>query len=132
MTDTTGLKDYVRLIGGPGASCYSMLGKIGGVQSLSLGERNEKCARTCIIEHVIVHEFLHSFGLGHVQSRPDRDQYIEVQSDNISFKSQYEIIEDALIFDVPYDGRSTMHYAWKAFAIDQMRPTMLSKVEFLF
>ena len=107
-----------------------MLGKIGGVQSLSLGERNEKCARSCIIEHVIVHEFLHSFGLGHVQSRPDRDQYVEVQTDNISFKSQYEIIEDALTFDVPYDGRSTMHYAWKDFAKDQIRPTMLSKVVF--
>ena len=128
MTDTTGVNDYVRVIGGPGKSCYSMLGKRGGVQSLSLGERNERCAMTCIIDDIILHEFLHSFGIAHVQSRPDRDDYIEVIFDNIQLPSQYVKMDDALTFDVPYDGRSVMHYDWKALARDEMRPTMLSKV----
>ena len=105
-----------------------MLGKRGGVQSLSLGERNEKCAMTCIHEDTILREFLHSFGLAHVQSRPDRDDYVEVIFDNIQMPSQYVKMNDALTFDVPYDGRSVMHYSWKALAKDEMRPTMLSKV----
>ena len=105
-----------------------MLGKRGGVQNLSLGERNEKCAMTCIHKDTILHEFLHTFGLAHVHSRPDRDDYIEVIIDNIQMPSQYVKMNNALTFDVPYDGRSVMHYSWKALAKDEMRPTMLSKV----
>ena len=129
LTDITEVKDYVKITGGPGGGgCWSMLGKRGGMQLLNLAERDEHCGRTCIIKEVVAHEFLHAFGLGHVQSRPDRDDYIEVEFDNIAAKSQFRKIDDALTFGVPYDGRSIMHYAWKDFAIDELRPTMLSKV----
>ena len=132
LTDTTGVDDYVKVTGGPrgngGGGCWSMLGRRGGVQHLNLNERNEHCGRTCIIKEVVAHEFLHAFGLGHVHSRPDRDDYIEVEFDNIAAKSQFRKMDDALTFGVPYDGRSIMHYAWKDFAIDELRPTMLSKV----
>ena len=106
-----------------------MLGKKGGAQKLSLGERDEKCGLTCVLEHIILHEFLHAFGLGHVHSRPDRDNYIQLIPDNIRDMSEYAINDDLTTFDVPYDGRSVMHYAWKDFAIDEIRPTMLSKVK---
>ena len=130
LTDTTGVKDYVQLVGGSGRGCSSVLGKRGGRQKLSLGEGKERCAMTCIHGDVIIHEFLHTLGLDHVQSRPDRDQYIEVIFDNIGLPSQYQKMpyEDALTFGVKYDGRSIMHYNWKKFAIDDLRPTMLSKV----
>ena len=71
LTDTTGVEDYVKVSGGPrgngGGGCWSMLGRRGGVQHLNLNERNEHCGRTCIIKEVVAHEFLHAFGLGHVQ-----------------------------------------------------------------
>ena len=130
MTDTSGVKDYVQLVGGSGRGCSSALGKRGGRQKLSLGEGKERCAMSCIIGDIIIHEFLHTLGLDHIQSRPDRDDYIEVIFDNIGLPSQYQKMpyEDALTFGVHYDGRSIMHCSWKKFAIDELRPTMLSKV----
>ena len=47
-----------------------------GNQTLSLGS-------DCYYPEVIIHEFIHAFGFGHEQSRPDRDQYVEIMWDNI-------------------------------------------------
>ena len=37
----------------------------------------------CVQQYVVVHEILHILGFGHEQSRPDRDQYITVNWDNM-------------------------------------------------
>ena len=46
--------------------CFSFIGRIRGSQQLSL-------ANNCLVERVIIHEFVHALGFFHEQSRPDRD-----------------------------------------------------------
>ena len=59
--------------------CWSGVGKSwsGGLQELSLDRSG------CMTKDTIIHEFLHSLGFNHEQTRPDRDQYIQVLYENI-------------------------------------------------
>ena len=58
------------------------------------------------------HEFIHALGAYHVQSRSDRDDFVEIKWDNIkeaqkhNFKKQYK----ALTYSIPYYPLSIMHY----------------------
>ena len=59
--------------------CWSSVGKLykrPGAQEISL-------ANGCLMHSTIMHEVLHSLGFWHEQSRPDRDQFIEVFWENI-------------------------------------------------
>ena len=59
------------------AGCSSVVGRVGGIQTLSLEQR-------CKDVGVIIHEFMHALGVGHTQSRSDRDQYVTIQYENIN------------------------------------------------
>ena len=99
-----------------------MLGMIGGEQELSLDDG-------CWSNKTIVHEFIHAFGFGHEQSRPDRDQYVEIVWANIEDdkQSQYAIKVGSHTYGVPYDGKSVMHYGSTYFS-NGNGSTMESKV----
>eukprot|EP00908_Phaeocystis_cordata_P017071 Transcript_28406.p1 GENE.Transcript_28406~~Transcript_28406.p1 ORF type:complete len:735 (+),score=129.99 Transcript_28406:138-2342(+) len=90
--------------------CWSMLGMVNaaGTQKLNLAHSD---SGTCAGLGTIMHEFLHAMGQLHEQSRPDRDTYVTVNTDNIkpSYVSQYNTNDDA---DVgrDYDMLSIMHY----------------------
>ena len=59
--------------------CWSYIGRLywqKGPQILSLGQR-------CNKKGIIMHELMHAVGFWHEQSRPDRDQYVEVLWENI-------------------------------------------------
>ncbi|KAL3098858.1 hypothetical protein niasHT_024613 [Heterodera trifolii] len=63
---------------------------------------------------IIMHETLHALGLGHEQSRADRDKYITINKDNIN-PQQYDVfaISDQTKYSsygVKYDYGSVMHY----------------------
>jgi len=58
------------------SSCYSIVGRIGGPQTLSLAPK-------CLNTGTIFHELLHTLGFWHEHTRPDRDKYINVLWHNI-------------------------------------------------
>lgn len=70
--------------------CLSYLGMVGGHQPIRL---SDGCGF-----NEIIHEIMHSLGFIHEQSRPDRDEFIEILWDNIKdpFQGQFEIIPDFL------------------------------------
>ncbi|CAL1266933.1 unnamed protein product [Larinioides sclopetarius] len=106
----TNEKDYVRIIHGVGCSSY--VGRIGGVQVLSLG-------RGCDYLGTIVHELGHCIGLYHEHQRSDRDRYITVYRDNIRRGQEHNFQKtnpsEELIF-TKYDHQSIMHYGEFAFS----------------
>lgn len=64
--------------------------------------------------YVIAHELLHALGFYHEQSRPDRDQYVTIEWDNVeddaSSRYQFRLADGSDTLDTPYDYTSIMHY----------------------
>ncbi len=57
--------------------CNSKVGLQGGLQVISLNKDR------CLGKSTVAHELIHALGFGHEQSRPDRNDYIQVYLDNI-------------------------------------------------
>ena len=108
--------------------CSSQIGMRGGSQTLNLGHGG---GRTCYSEDTIIHEFMHALGVFHYQNRPDRDQYVTINFNNIKGGENnynYKLEDTSQIFGIEYDVESFMHYGAFYFAIDDKKPTMESKV----
>ncbi|KAM3721784.1 Zinc metalloproteinase nas-36 [Dirofilaria immitis] len=117
--------DYLEFFEGDG--CYSMIGRFGGRQGVSIGKGCERVG-------TIVHELGHTLGLWHEQSRPDAGKYITVAKDYIipSYISEFlkRSENEITTFDVPYDLGSIMHYGSIAFSVDQKSKTLLTRDPF--
>lgn len=90
--------------------CTSAVGRIGGEQTIDL-------ARVCSTS-AIIHEIGHAIGLFHEQHRPDRDQFITINWENINprYRSQFEMRTDSQSIGA-YDLDSIMHYDSGALSI---------------
>ena len=104
-----------------------MVGKWGGEQEISLSPG-------CLSEGTIIHEFIHAIGFYHEQARIDRDDYVEIQWQNLQKGTESQFLKqvNSLTFGVPYDGKSVMHYRWWEFAKnpnDINKPAIKSKVK---
>lgn len=71
---------------------------------------------------------MHALGFYHEQSRPDRDQYISINFQNVErgLEDQFDICQDCTTQDIPYEYESIMHYGAEAFTSNG-RPTMVPK-----
>ena len=112
--------DYVAFIHGIG--CYSFIGKKGGQQQISLGNR-------CLHRGIAMHEMMHCAGFYHEQSRRDRDNYVKVHFENMRSHLAYNFKKYrggvATTLGAPYDKKSLMHYENYAFTKNK-QPTITS------
>ena len=68
-------KDYVIIVNGKG--CYSEIGRVKGKQQVSLKKNG------CVTVETAIHELMHALGFAHEHNRPDRDNYIQIITDNL-------------------------------------------------
>ena len=101
------------------------MGRVGyGLQGVSIG-------RSCLNFHTAVHELGHVIGFWHEQSRPDRNEYIDVLYENIlpgfevNFNRRPE--SDINSLGVGYDYNSIMHYDEDFFQIYSYLDTLRAK-----
>ncbi|XP_055505764.1 astacin-like metalloendopeptidase isoform X2 [Leucoraja erinacea] len=91
--------------------CFAHVGYAKSERGMSLQKPG------CIQHAVIIHEFLHSIGFQHEQSRTDRDKYITVFPENICPGQEYNFkLLNTNNLGTKYDYGSVMHYGKTAFA----------------
>uniref|UniRef100_A0A0N5BB48 Zinc metalloproteinase n=1 Tax=Strongyloides papillosus TaxID=174720 RepID=A0A0N5BB48_STREA len=99
----------------PGRGCFSNIGPISAdnVQDVSIGQG-------CEWNGIVQHEVSHALGLFHEQSRPDRDDYININLNNVAPNQRHNYDKTTLAesesFGIPYDYGSTMQYDKKSFS----------------
>ncbi|XP_066926859.1 zinc metalloproteinase nas-4-like [Clytia hemisphaerica] len=103
--------------------CSSNIGKVGGKQEIHIG-------KDCMVLGTIIHETMHALGFIHEHSRPDRDEYLKVNWENIE-KDEWSNFNKYSGFEVSdenvgYNFASLMHYRNDAFTMNG-KDTLIAK-----
>merc|ERR1711990_845073 len=107
--DGDGVSNWIDVINGTG--CGSRVGQGSGRQELSLSIPG------CVTPGLTVHEFMHALGFKHEHTRPDRDEKVTINWENILEDSKHNFEIDpnrSYTLDQPYDLYSIMHYSLTA------------------
>ncbi|XP_037776258.1 zinc metalloproteinase nas-38-like [Penaeus monodon] len=91
--------------------CYSYVGKTGTKgQKLSIG-------RGCYTAAIIRHELGHALGLFHEQTRADRDDYVQIFTENVrpGVEVNFQKEDNSVSYGQEYDFFSLMQYSSTAF-----------------
>ena len=108
--------------------CFSVVGQARRLTryNLNLGTSG------CWSNHTVAHEMGHAFGFIHEHQRPDRDNYVTLDTSNIRSNAMGNFTKITSLVDrqTAYDFGSVMHYASNAFAIDTGRPTIIPRSGF--
>lgn len=79
----------------------------------------------------IMHEMIHALGYHHEQSRPDRDDYVTIQWNNMKPGKEFNFVKfsyrEVSTYGVPYDPHSIMHYQNNSFSRNG-QATIVAKV----
>ena len=113
-------KPYIRFMADAPGTCNSPVGVASSkVNQINLGV---KCGAG-----TIVHEIAHSLGISHEQSRKDRDDYVTIDTAEITAGKAHNFAQNTdPARDIgPYDYSSIMHYSATAFAKGS-KPTIIS------
>ncbi|XP_060068160.1 zinc metalloproteinase nas-14-like [Ylistrum balloti] len=109
--------DMLMLI--PQFACRSYVGMSVRNQHSTLSQ-DMILSRRCRSSAVFSHEILHVLGLFHEHSRPDRDEYVDIQLQNTIGRSRINFNrigpKNINSRGVDYDYLSLMHYGSKAFS----------------
>lgn len=110
----------------------SYVGRIGGKQDISLADFAFRDASYGDYG-VIIHEICHAVGMLHEQSRPDRDDYVNIDWNNLtsSGKKQFDKQTTNYHYRGNYDYNSVMGYGSKttslSIVIDKSKPMYTKK-----
>ncbi|XP_078540690.1 embryonic protein UVS.2-like [Lissotriton helveticus] len=111
--------DYLQIV--PQDGCWSYVGKVRGVQTVSLADG-------CVWKGIVQHELNHALGFYHEQSRSDRDDYVTIMTENISPGNSGNFNkENTNNLGLEYDYSSVMHYGMYAFSNNFGQPTIIPK-----
>ncbi|KAJ1182612.1 hypothetical protein NDU88_007799 [Pleurodeles waltl] len=111
--------NYLQIL--PTDGCWSFIGKTGGVQQVSLSPG-------CMSKGTIQHELNHALGFYHEQSRSDRDNYVNIMTENILPDSISNFNkENTNNLGLEYDFSSVMHYGMYAFSNKFAQPSIIPK-----
>lgn len=90
--------------------CYSYAGR----ETLEFQPQGLSLGYGCVYNDIVLHELGHAIGFYHEHTRPDRDEYVDVNYDNIVdyWHRQFEKVEEneTNTLGYGYDYASIMHY----------------------
>ncbi|XP_078475597.1 uncharacterized protein LOC144736816 isoform X2 [Lampetra planeri] len=120
-----GETDFIHIqdLGGPLSKSWSLLGKQGGEQPLSLEPGK-------VTKGTALHELMHALGFQHEHCRSDRDKHVWVVPENIKEDWRGQIVDiksNEHDLAAPYDCSSIMHYSMLAGSVDERNPTIIPR-----
>ncbi|KAL3848273.1 hypothetical protein ACJMK2_019141 [Sinanodonta woodiana] len=108
-----------------GQGCYSQLGMVGGQQDVSLSSNG------CRYRGLYLHEIGHAIGLVHEHQLPNRDDYVEILTQNVQpgLLDQFTKYTSQAVdqMNVSYEYSSVMHYGVTAFSKNGVLKTIRVK-----
>ncbi|XP_055340322.1 uncharacterized protein LOC129589551 [Paramacrobiotus metropolitanus] len=122
--------DYIFFSANTYGKCDSQVGRSGGLQYIHLAHPGDYSSTSCMDTGSIQHEVMHTLGFRHEQKRPDREQYVDVRSDNIDDETadnDFAISSLMFTYGIKYDYHSILHYEAFAGALSPQVPVIVPK-----